>query len=117
MIAKSTVAPVQSVTTPVTAEQTASEVRGFPNSLCDFFNISTNELTEKSSKKIKDIYDWAKEGSGDLGDVCRKISQIEMELGSPRWDERRYDKVWLWVEMTKKMSSIDKQRQSLRRSL
>lgn len=113
-IARPTPVVVQVAPTETLKDGFVQDTPSVPREIYDYFGLDGTGLSERVQGKLKDIYEWAKDGSKDTGDMYLKMSVMERELGSPRWDEKRYDKLWLWVEMTKKLSSIEKQRASLK---
>ena len=59
------------------------EWEGIPVDIIRFFNVDMTSVTEKETGRLRDIYDWAKEGEETIGDVLQKISRIVNPLGAP----------------------------------
>jgi len=117
-LAKSAPKP-ESVQNPQAVKDEKTLATGFnsytyDNVPLDIYNIFSLEIVNTSSKeraKLRDIYDWSKEGSQTLGDAMLKISKLQSQLGESGF-ERRHDKIWNWVTLQRKINDIRKSQQA-----
>jgi len=103
-------APVKA---PVITDIPPMQFDGIPIDFYRIFNVDLGTVPTKEIEKLKAIHEWSKEGSETVGDMMQKISKLERELGAPALNEKRYDKMFRWVKMTKVITELEKQRESL----
>ena len=80
-----------------------------------FFDMDLSVTGAGDIKKLKAISDWAFTGSETLGDGLTKLRNLEIKLGSPSGNERRHDKLFIWVKMQQQVEELMKRQDSLRR--
>jgi hypothetical protein len=70
----------------------------------------------KEIEKVREIYEWAKGRCEEptLGNIMQRITSIINQLGAPALDEKRWDKAWRWIRMTKQIEDLEKRRDSMR---
>ena len=118
-LAKSAEQPTATTKEPAPQSSTPSTSftwEGIPIDIFRQFNADLGTLELKEISKIRDIYEWAKATSEEptLGNIMQKISRIENQLGAPHLNDKRWDKVWMWVKTTKQIEDLEKRRDSLR---
>jgi hypothetical protein len=88
---------------------------GIPIDLYHYFSLELQSLTEKDKEKLRDIYSWASDiEEPTMGNILEKISRLEGQIGLSGFD-KRYDKVWNWVSITRKINDLEKQREAYRK--
>lgn len=112
-------APPATPAVPVTASETHKDLEwaGIPVDIYNHFNVELGKADEKETKKLKDIYEWAKSRCEEptLGNVMSRVASLENQLGVPDIGTRRYDKMWNWVRLSRQMEDLDKRREVLRK--
>jgi hypothetical protein len=63
-------------------------------------------------KKIREIYQWAKDETGSTGNALLKIRSLEMKLGSPHLGESRFGKLWNWIALDLHIKEMEKQKEA-----
>lgn len=93
------------------------EWEGVPIDLYRQFNVELGTVPGKEIAKLKDIYEWAKTKCEEptIGNILQRINSIENQLGSPALGDKRWDKIWNWVKISRQMDDLDKRREALRR--
>ena len=89
---------------------------GVPVDVIRMFNVEIGTVHQKDIEKLKDICSWADSKCEEktIGNIMQKISTLERQLGSPALSEKRWDKIWNWVKISKQIDDLDKRRESLR---
>ena len=92
------------------------EWEGVPIDIYRNFSIEIGTLPKKETRKLKDIYEWAKTKTDEptMGNILQKINTLERELGSPAIDQKRYDKIWEWIKFSLAIDDLEKRREALR---
>jgi len=107
--------PIPEVTQPVkssTPQPGNLEMGTVPFETYRFFGISPGNIPDKDLNQIKDVYDWAKQDSKDLGESLYKIRQLEIKMGQPALGESRYSRMWNYVRMSKAFNTIKANREA-----
>ena len=91
------------------------EWMGVPMDVYRHFGVEVSTVDEREAKKLKDIYEWSKQGSVDLGSALMKINQIETQMGAADLGSRRYDKIWNYVRLSGHIDDLSKRREALKR--
>lgn len=98
----------------VDAQPTTPLFDGVPFEIYKYFELSPEIIASKDTDKLRTIYEWAADSTQSMGDVMEKISVLERKLGQ-YYGERRYDKIWNWIKLTRNIESLEKQRNALNR--
>lgn len=109
--------PQQQEQKEVITEQKPFMINDVPLDMYRVFDEDINNVTRKDLDKLKEIYEWSLSECEDptLGNVMIKISRLQNSLGAPAINEKKYDKLWRYIHISRKMKDLDKQRESLRR--
>lgn len=105
---------VKNVTDHPAAKSSPFESDGVPFDVYARYNVDPASVSPKDRAYLKEITEWALENEESLGDGLLKLSKLESQLGSAGY-ERRLDKVWRWVSLSKKINELEKRRESLRK--
>jgi len=106
-----TVAPVHTTTQAVTTHQWDD----IPVDIYRFFGEQLGNLEGREKDKVKSVSDWAFQGTETVGDAMIKLRNLEMKLGSPSGNEKRYDRLYNWVKMDRQIQDMRKRQEALRR--
>ena len=100
--------------TPV-AEQSTADIgwNGVPMSVYRFFNVDFGREEQRNLDQIKEVYNWAKDGISEEGDMLRKISSLQIRLGAPGVGQQRHTKLYNWVLLNRNITNLLKQREAL----
>ena len=102
---------------PITSHPQAPDYimyEGVPFDVYQYFSTAIESSTPNDRDKLRDIYEFVKKDGMSIGDVMSGISDIENRLGLGG-GERRFDRVWNWVRMSKHIKDIEARRASLER--
>jgi hypothetical protein len=90
---------------------------GVPVDFYRFFDVAMEKVDEDGVNKLKDIYEWAgnKVEEKTMGNIMDKIGEVSRKLGSPHIGERRYEKVWEWIKISKNIEDLEKRREAQER--
>lgn len=107
--------PVEQKETPLSTPNLTSNLEGVPLSLFDYFNLDIRLLDDDTIMQVRDIYEWARLGSSDLGDIMGNISKVESRMGQPLIGEKSHSRIYNWVKINKSIESLKKQKMALER--
>lgn len=110
----------QAVSAPAPITQTTQGISAttwddIPVDVYRFFGEQLGNLEGREKDKIKAVSDWAFSSSETTGDAMIKLRNLEMKLGSPTGNEKRYDRLYNWVKMEKQIIDMRKRQEALRR--
>ena len=112
-------APVQPTAQVTSSEMLSGDLSfaGIPVDIYRHFGVEIGHVEDKDVGKLKDILAWAKAKCEEptMGNVLSRISSLENQLGQPELGQRRYDKMWNWVRLSRSIDDLDKKRESLRK--
>lgn len=102
--------PITEHSTP----QTTFSYDGLPLDIYVFFNSSFDNSSPRDRDKMRDIYEYSsgKHEKPVLGDILQTMRDIESKLGYSGYD-RKLDKVWNWVRLSRYTDDLDKRRRAL----
>jgi len=86
-----------------------------PVDIYRFFGEQIGNLEGREKDKVKSVSEWAFDGVETTGDAMIKLRNLEMKLGSPSGNEKRYDRLFNWVKMDRQIQDMRKRQEALRR--
>lgn len=107
--------PVQAPVHITTQVQGTTVWDDIPVDVYRFFGERIGELDGRDKDKVKTVSDWAFDGAETTGDAMIKLRNLEMKLGSPTGNEKRYDRLFNWVKMDRQIQDMRKRQEALRR--
>ena len=107
--------PVSAPVHQTTQGVSASPWDDIPVDVYRFFGEQIGNLDGRDKDKVKAVSDWAFEGVEGCGDAMIKLRNLEMKLGSPTGNEKRYDRLYNWVKMDRQIQDMRKRQEALRR--
>lgn len=102
--------PIQHVTT-----SGSGDIRweGVPIDVFRFFSVDLHSADTKTLDKLRAITAWAKESAETRGDMLLNLRDLEIQLGQPRGDQTRYDKMWNWISIQTQINELRKKQEGL----
>jgi predicted porin len=107
--------PVQAPVHITTQGVTTTQWDDIPVDIYRFFGEQLGNLEGREKDKVKSVSDWAFQGTETVGDAMIKLRNLEMKLGSPSGNEKRYDRLYNWVKMDRQIQDMRKRQEALRR--
>lgn len=107
--------PVQAPVHQTTQGISATVWDDIPVDVYRFFGEQLGNLDGREKDKVKAVSEWAFKDSETTGDAMIKLRNLEMKLGSPTGNEKRYDRLYNWVKMEKQIMDMRKRQEALRR--
>ena len=107
--------PVQAPVHTTTQGVTTTQWDDIPVDIYRFFGEQLGNLEGREKDKVKSVSEWAFDGVETTGDAMIKLRNLEMKLGSPSGNEKRYDRLYNWVKMDRQIQDMRKRQEALRR--
>lgn len=114
-MAKSAPAPVGSAPTISPRNPTLNipiSYEGIPVDLMNYFDQGFDNMTQRSTKQLGEIYVLLKDDFNNMGDLLYEVKQIERRLGPAPLSETRYGRVWNWLKVSNRIKKLEKERQA-----
>jgi hypothetical protein len=104
---------------PVNQSLTTTNLfEGIPIDIYNYFDVPPgSNLDARDKTQLKEIYEWAKDGSRDIGDVLDKLSKVEAKLGQPGASMRRFNKIFNYVSIKRSRDRVLKHREAAIKNL
>jgi len=84
-----------------------------PIDIYRFFSLDMANTDSKILDKLKHISNWTFKDAETLGDGLKKLRDLEIQLGTPRLDEDKTEKIYRWIKMQAQIDDIRKRQESL----
>ena len=101
------VAPVVTETT-----QPVATIGGVPMSMVEYFDLDYRNIDSREKKQLNEIYDYFSRQDKPLEAIWSDLRDIERRRGLTT-NEPRHARVWRWIKLTKEISSLQSQRDTL----
>ena len=115
-LAKTSEPTIESIPTPSRMTDNPStgnlDMGQVPFETYRYFGVEPSKADRTDLKQIKDVYDWANNGSAHMGESMYKLRQLENKLGQPPLGETRFSKMWNWVRVSKMVSTLEQDRET-----
>lgn len=112
-IAKTAVKEVQKEVKHEPAPPVVASHDNVPYDIYAKFGVDFNASVQ-TKDRLREIYEWAKDGSETIGDALMKISDLESQLGYSGFD-KLHDKMWNYIRLDKHVKELEKRKQSMRK--